>query len=66
MDFSLAMWEENVVMIIPAFRFWIVKRTSSKSTRATFSEGVFFSEPEYRESTIKRSTPSLDISRSLL
>ena len=41
MDFNLAMWDENVVTIIPAFRFCIVRRVSSNNPLAIFSEGVF-------------------------
>ena len=40
-DFSLAMWDENVVTIIPACLFWMVKRVSSSNALAIFSEGVF-------------------------
>ena len=62
MLFSLAMCEEKVVTIIPEFLFWIVKKTSSRRALAIFSLGVFRSLPEYNESTMKQSTPSLEIS----
>ena len=65
-DFSLAMWDENVVTIIPAFRFWIVISVSSRSALAIFSDGVFPSCGAYRESHMNVSTPSFDISLSLL
>ena len=65
-DFSRAMWDENVVTIIPAFLFWIVRRTSWSSALAIFSDGVFLSEPEYSESTTNARTPSFAISLSTL
>ena len=42
-DFSLAMWDENVVMTIPELWLSVVKKTSSSNPLAIFSEGVFLS-----------------------
>ncbi len=56
-DFSLAMWDENVDTMIPLFPWSIVIMVSSTIARAIFSEFVFRSVSAYKQSTIATLTP---------